>query len=122
MVFGCFELALGLLALAAGAQAAAVRQVVKPFMIKQGTSYIIGNDVWNLTIDARGFGKKLMYRGADLVGRASGHYVSYSTSPFVRVSRADGDRRCHVESELELQAAEAFGTDGWIHGYCVLGK
>jgi rhamnogalacturonan endolyase len=83
MVFGCFELALGLLALAAGAQAEPARRAAKPFMIKDGTSYIIGNDVWNLTIDARGFGKKLMYRDTDLVGRASGHYVSYSMSSSV---------------------------------------
>jgi rhamnogalacturonan endolyase len=80
MVFGSFGLAPALLALVAGVQAEPARKSAKPFMIKQGDSYIIGNDVWNLTIDGRGFGKKLMYRDTDLVGRASGHYVSYSTS------------------------------------------
>jgi rhamnogalacturonan endolyase len=41
-------------------------------------SYQIGNDIWNLTINPAGFGKSLYYHNKDLVGNASGHYLSYS--------------------------------------------
>jgi rhamnogalacturonan endolyase len=82
MVFGCSGLVLVLLVLVVGIRATSTAPT-KPFLIKiSDNSYIIGNDVWNLTIDGRGFGKKLWYRGVDLVGRASGHYVSYSMSRF----------------------------------------
>ena len=40
-------------------------------------SWIIGNDVWNMTQE-RIFGSKLYYKDQELVGEATGHYVSYS--------------------------------------------
>jgi rhamnogalacturonan endolyase len=51
-----------------------------PFLRKESDlSYVIGNDLWSLTVGPI-FGKKLLYKGVDLVGNASGHYVSYSES------------------------------------------
>jgi rhamnogalacturonan endolyase len=60
--------------------ACASAQPGKPFLIKiNDQTHVIGNDIWNLTIGPS-FGKKLYYKGVDLVGRAaSGHYASYST-------------------------------------------
>ena len=50
----------------------------EPFLKPLNSSaWIIGNDIWNLTI-GQTFGTKLMYKGIDLVGEAVGHYVSYS--------------------------------------------
>jgi rhamnogalacturonan endolyase len=43
-------------------------------------TWIIGNEVWNMT-QQQTFGVKLMYRGKDCVGEAVGHYVSYSMQP-----------------------------------------
>ena len=40
-------------------------------------SWIIGNDVWNMTQE-RIYGSKLYYKDQELVGEATGHYVSYS--------------------------------------------
>jgi len=53
----------------------------EPFLIR-GTknTYVIGNDLWNVTVGPT-FATKLLYKGVNLVGNASGHYVSYSTSP-----------------------------------------
>jgi hypothetical protein len=52
----------------------------QPFLKKiSNQTHIIGNDIWNLTIGEH-FGTKLWYKGFDLVGNASGHYVSYSQS------------------------------------------
>jgi hypothetical protein len=50
----------------------------QPFLkaIDTGT-HVIGNDIWNITI-GRIFGKQLWYKNHELVGGASGHYVSYS--------------------------------------------
>jgi rhamnogalacturonan endolyase len=39
--------------------------------------HVIGNDLWNITIGPI-YGTKLYYQGRDCVGRAVGHYVSYS--------------------------------------------
>lgn len=50
----------------------------KSFLRDLGNStWIIGNDIWNMT-QGRQYGVKLMYKGKDRVGRAVGHYVSYS--------------------------------------------
>ncbi|KAF2093322.1 polysaccharide lyase family 4 protein [Rhizodiscina lignyota] len=50
----------------------------EPFLKALNSSaWIIGNDIWNLTI-AQTYGTKLMYKGYDLVGEAVGHYVSYN--------------------------------------------
>jgi rhamnogalacturonan endolyase len=59
--------------------AVATRQVYgQPFLkTVDNHTHIIGNDIWNLTIGEH-FGTKLWYKGVDLVGNASGHYVSYS--------------------------------------------
>jgi len=52
----------------------------QPFLINVNNSTaIIGNDLWNVTLGPQ-YGKKLFYKGADRVGRAVGHYVSYSES------------------------------------------
>lgn len=40
-------------------------------------TWIIGNDVWNMTQE-RIYGSKLYYKDQELVGEATGHYVSYS--------------------------------------------
>ncbi|THY22530.1 polysaccharide lyase family 4 protein [Aureobasidium pullulans] len=40
-------------------------------------SWIIGNDVWNMTQE-RIYGSKLYYKDQELVGEATGHYVSYN--------------------------------------------
>lgn len=39
--------------------------------------YILGNDLWNITV-GKTQGRKLFYKGVDLVGGASGVYVSHS--------------------------------------------
>lgn len=50
----------------------------KPFLVKvDNDTAIIGNDIWNVTV-GRQYATKLMYKGADRVGDAVGHYVSYS--------------------------------------------
>jgi len=51
-----------------------------PFLITvDNQTHIIGNDIWNVTIGSK-YGTKLFYKGVDLVGNATGHYVSYSKS------------------------------------------
>lgn len=53
----------------------------EPFLTSVGTNtWVIGNDVWNMT-QGRTYGVKLMYKDQDCVGKAVGHYASYSTSP-----------------------------------------
>jgi rhamnogalacturonan endolyase len=42
-------------------------------------TWIIGNDVWNMTQE-KIYGSKLYYKDQELVGEATGHYVSYSKS------------------------------------------
>lgn len=50
----------------------------QPFLINvDNETAIIGNDIWNVTV-GRQYAKKLFYKGVDLVGNATGHYVSYS--------------------------------------------
>lgn len=53
-----------------------------PFLVKiDNETAIIGNDLWNVTV-GRQYATELHYSalpGVDLVGNASGHYVSYST-------------------------------------------
>jgi len=52
----------------------------KSFFKALGNStWVIGNDVWNVTQN-RQYADKLWYKGKDRVGKAVGHYVSYSTS------------------------------------------
>jgi rhamnogalacturonan endolyase len=40
-------------------------------------TWIIGNDIWNMTQE-KIYGSKLYYKDQELVGEATGHYVSYS--------------------------------------------
>ncbi|KAF2429048.1 putative rhamnogalacturonase [Tothia fuscella] len=50
----------------------------EPFLkLVDDKTFVIGNDFWNLTT-GESFGTKLWYKGYDLVGNASGHYVSYN--------------------------------------------
>lgn len=51
----------------------------EPFLRQvDNQTWIIGNDVWNMTQGLK-YGVKLYYKDRDLVGNAVGHYVSYST-------------------------------------------
>ncbi|KAF2400945.1 hypothetical protein EJ06DRAFT_509925 [Trichodelitschia bisporula] len=60
------------------AAASALAKPGDPFFKKLNEkTYQLGNDFWNVTVIG-GFGKRLMYNGVDLVGNASGHYVSYN--------------------------------------------
>ncbi|KAF7714665.1 Rhamnogalacturonan endolyase [Penicillium ucsense] len=50
----------------------------EPFLTQlDGSSWTLGNNVWNLTQEST-YGVKLMYKGRDCVGDAAGHYVSYN--------------------------------------------
>jgi rhamnogalacturonan endolyase len=54
------------------------RAVRPPFFKRiNAETHIIGNDIWNVTV-GRVVGKKLYYKGAELVGRGAGHFASYS--------------------------------------------
>lgn len=54
--------------------------LASPFLKQlNGTTWIIGNDLWNMTQNEK-YGTKLWYKGRDLVDEAVGHYVSYSES------------------------------------------
>lgn len=56
------------------------KKAPKSFFKELGNStWAIGNDVWNVTQN-RQYADKLWYKGKDRVGKAVGHYVSYSTS------------------------------------------
>ena len=60
------------------AKAAKPSQLAKPYLLTvDANTHIVGNSIWNVTI-VRGFGRKLYYKNTELVGRSSGHYVSYS--------------------------------------------
>ncbi|KKY19553.1 putative rhamnogalacturonate lyase [Diplodia seriata] len=49
-----------------------------PFLKQlNGTTWVIGNDHWNMTQNEK-YGTKLYRNGKDLVGGAVGHYVSYN--------------------------------------------
>ncbi|KAK1504392.1 rhamnogalacturonate lyase [Colletotrichum costaricense] len=50
----------------------------EPFLRQvDNQTWIIGNDVWNMTQGLK-YGVKLYYKDRDLVGNAVGHYVSYN--------------------------------------------
>jgi rhamnogalacturonan endolyase len=58
-----------------------------PFLITiDNQNHIIGNDIWNVTVGPK-YGTKLFYKGIDLVGNATGHYVSYSKSTGLQTIR-----------------------------------
>jgi rhamnogalacturonan endolyase len=58
----------------------------KSFLTEVGNStWVIGNDVWNVTQNLK-YANKLWYKGKDRVGKAVGHYVSYSKSAFLAAS------------------------------------
>lgn len=77
MIRGIAALSLLLLSsVGVGGVAAAGEPFLKSIDAK---THVIGNDLWNLTVGEH-FGTKLWYKGYDLVGNASGHYVSYSMS------------------------------------------
>ncbi|KAF9879562.1 rhamnogalacturonate lyase [Colletotrichum karsti] len=68
--------ATALTALASNALAAPAK--AEPFLKQvNNQTWIIGNDVWNMTQGLK-YGVKLYYKDRDLVGNAVGHYVSYN--------------------------------------------
>ena|SRR5690242_583407 len=79
---GGFKL-LSLAALAGSSFAAPLEERAKQpksFFNEVGNStWVIGNDVWNVTQNIQ-YANKLWYKGKDRVGQAVGHYVSYSKS------------------------------------------
>jgi rhamnogalacturonan endolyase len=69
---------LPVLVLWSSSQVGRVAAAGEPFLKEiDSKTHVIGNDLWNLTVGEY-FGTKLWYKGYDLVGNASGHYVSYS--------------------------------------------
>jgi rhamnogalacturonan endolyase len=70
---------LGLAALAAAAPVEERAKKPKSFLKEIGNStWVIGNEIWNVTQN-RQYANTLWYKGKDRVGKAVGHYVSYST-------------------------------------------
>lgn len=66
---------------------ACVVRAREPFLIAiDKQTHVIGNDIWNVTI-GRAYGTRLFYKGIDLVGNATGHYVSYSKSKELQTIR-----------------------------------
>lgn len=66
-----------------------------PFFIKlSDTEHVIGNHIWNITIGPT-YGTKLFYKNKDIVGNASGHYLSYS------ISQADGALKSKLISSAD---------------------
>ncbi|KAF4311980.1 putative rhamnogalacturonate lyase protein [Botryosphaeria dothidea] len=64
--------------LAATALLAQTSVAAGPFFKQlNGSTWVIGNDHWNLTQNYK-YGTKLYHKGKDLVGDAWGHYVSYN--------------------------------------------
>jgi rhamnogalacturonan endolyase len=58
----------------------ATKRATGPFLTQVGNfSWIIGNEVWNMT-QGQIYGVSLNYKNRDCVGKAVGHYVSYSRS------------------------------------------
>ena len=52
----------------------------KSFLKEIGNAtWVLGNELWNVTQN-RQYANQLWYRGQDRVGKAVGHYVSYSAS------------------------------------------
>jgi hypothetical protein len=80
--FNCLTMSaikfLGLAALALAAPLEERAKKPKSFLKELGNStWVLGNDIWNVTQN-RQYANKLMYKGADRVKNAVGHYVSYS--------------------------------------------
>ncbi|KZV62518.1 polysaccharide lyase family 4 protein [Peniophora sp. CONT] len=48
-----------------------------PFLQTLNGSWIIGNDLWNIT-QGTVYGKPAYYKGKDIIGEAVGHYVGYN--------------------------------------------
>lgn len=84
---GLFQV-LFLAALALGAPLEDRAKKPQSFLIDLGNStWVLGNAIWNVTQN-RQYANQLYYRGADRVGDAVGHYVSYSTlSRFYQMCR-----------------------------------
>lgn len=57
---------------------ASATELSGPFLesLGSGTGWIIGNDLWNITIGET-YGTKLFFQGQDLIGNAVGHYSGY---------------------------------------------
>ena len=76
---------LGLAALVAAVPLEERAQKPKSFFQETGNqTWVLGNEIWNVTQGPQ-YGTKLFYKGKDRVGKAAGHYVSYSMyyySPF----------------------------------------
>jgi rhamnogalacturonan endolyase len=76
---------LGLAALVAATPLEERAKKPKSFLKDLGNStWVLGNDIWNVT-QHRQYANKLMYKGADRVKNAVGHYVSYSTSCYLQL-------------------------------------
>lgn len=58
--------------------ALATAKAEKPFIqqVSNSSEWIIGNDLWNITIGET-YGTKLFYKDHDLIGDAVGHYAGY---------------------------------------------
>lgn len=76
---GVFQF-LGLAALAIAVPVEERAKKPQSFLKELGNStWILGNQIWNVTQN-RQYANQLYYKGADRVGNAVGHYVSYSKS------------------------------------------
>lgn len=82
---------LGLAALAAAAPLEERAKKPKSFFREVGNlTWVIGNDIWNVTQN-RQYANQLWYKGKDRVGKAVGHYVSYS---MFAATRENGQLGC----------------------------
>ena len=92
---GGFKL-LALAALASSTLATPLQERAKQpksfFKEVSNSTWVIGNDVWNVTQGVR-YANKLWYSGKDRVGRAAGHYVSHSKLCLIQRG-ADGNETC----------------------------
>lgn len=71
-------LVLGAQALISSVSARVLPRATGPFLTQvDNQTWLIGNDVWNLTQEVT-YGVKLYYQDHDCVGDAVGHYVSYN--------------------------------------------
>lgn len=69
---------LGLAALTVASPVEGRAKKPKSFLKELGNStWVLGNEIWNVTQN-RQYANKLYFKGADRVGKAVGHYVSYS--------------------------------------------
>lgn len=70
---------LGLAALVAAVPLEERAKKPKSFLTDLGNqTWVLGNEIWNVTQN-KVYANELWYKGADRVGNAAGHYVSYST-------------------------------------------